>query len=347
MNNFISGIQQVGIGVGDARESLLLYKNLFGMDVLVFDDLSEARLMTQYTGGTVYKRRALLSLNLHGGGGFEIWQFQDRKPAQAAVPPMYGDIGIYAPKLKCANVQKAHAFFTAQQNISVLPVERDANNKPHFWVKDLYQNVFNIVLGNHWFQPAKKSTGGVSGAVIGVTDMERSVHFYRAVLGIAEVVYDVSGPLAGKENEGRFRRVLLQKKAAGSGAFGKLLGPVEIELVQCLDRTPAKLFANRFWGDCGFIHLCFDVPDMEALKTHAQQAGFPFTVDSSDSFDMENASGRFCYVEDPDGTLIELVETHKVPILKNWGWYLDLKKRNGAKPLPGWMIRLLALRKVR
>jgi hypothetical protein len=27
---------------------------------------------------------------------------------------------------------------------------------------------------------------------------------------------------------------------------------------------------------------------------------------------MDNASGRFCYIEDPDGTLIELVETHKV-----------------------------------
>jgi hypothetical protein len=35
---------------------------------------------------------------------------------------------------------------------------------------------------------------------------------------------------------------------------------------------------------------------------------------------MDNASGRFCYVRDPDGTLIELdQETHKVPIFKkNW-----------------------------
>jgi hypothetical protein len=32
---------------------------------------------------------------------------------------------------------------------------------------------------------------------------------------------------------------------------------------------------------------------------------------------MDNASRRFCYLEDPD-ILIELVETHKVPILKNW-----------------------------
>jgi hypothetical protein len=52
-------------------------------------------------------------------------------------------------------------------------------------------------------------------------------------------------------------------------------------------------------------------------------------------------------VEDPDGTLIEMVETHKVPILKKLGWFLDLKKRGLQKPLPDWMIRMLSLNKVK
>jgi hypothetical protein len=75
--------------------------------------------------------------------------------------------------------------------------------------------------------------------------------------------------------------------------------------------------------------------------------GYSFTIDSEDSFAMEHASGRFCYMEDPDGTLIELVETHKVPVLKKLGFYLNLKKRNLEKPLPDWMIKLLALSKVK
>ena len=33
----------------------------------------------------------------------------------------------------------------------------------------------------------------------------------------------------------------------------------------------------------------------------------------------------------PDGTLIEFVETHKVPVLKKLGWYLDLRKRDPKK----------------
>ncbi|MHA0111435.1 VOC family protein, partial [Klebsiella pneumoniae] len=82
---------------------------------------------------------------------------------------------------------------------------------------------------------------------------------------------------------------------------------------------------------------------MELFKKKAEAEGYTFTVDSKESFDMEDAAGRFCYVEDPDGTLIELVETHKVPILKKYGLYLNLKNRKKNTPLPAWMINLLGL----
>ena len=57
-----------------------------------------------------------------------------------------------------------------------------------------------------------------------------------------------------------------------------------------------KIFKDRFWGDWGFIHLCFDIRGMEALKTECEAAGFPFTVDSGDTFDMGEAGGRFSYI---------------------------------------------------
>ena len=117
--------------------------------------------------------------------------------------------------------------------------------------------------------------------------------------------------------------------------------------MQSLDRTPARIFEGRLWGDLGFIHLCFDVVGMDALRETCAEAGFPFTVDSSSSFDMGEAAGHFAYVEDPDGTLIEFVETHKVPVLKKWGWALDLRRRDPRKPLPDWMLKALALNRVK
>jgi hypothetical protein len=38
------------------------------MDVLVLDDVANASLMVQYTGNQEYKRRAILTMNLQGGG---------------------------------------------------------------------------------------------------------------------------------------------------------------------------------------------------------------------------------------------------------------------------------------
>ena len=58
---------------------------------------------------------------------------------------------------------------------------------------------------------------------------------------------------------------------------------------------------------------------------------------------MGEAAGHFSYIEDPDGTLIEFVETHKIPILKKIGWYLDLTKRDALRPLPRWMLKSMGL----
>lgn len=74
--------------------------------------------------------------------------------------------------------------------------------------------------------------------------------------------------------------------------------------------------------------------------------GHPFAVDSADSFDMGGTAGRFAYLEDFDGTLIELVETHKVPIFKLLGIYIDLKKRHSEKPLPKWLVKMMRVHQV-
>jgi catechol 2,3-dioxygenase-like lactoylglutathione lyase family enzyme len=351
MSQYITGIQQGGIGVTDASEAKYLYKDLFGMNVLIFEDKAEASLMKQYTGSELHSRHAILSLNMSGGGGFEIWQFTSRQASMPGRSPRLGDLGIFALKIKTGNVKSAHEFFQKKQNCQVSPMLVAPDDRPHFWITDPYGNHFNIVEGDEWFKKGNSICGGVTGAVIGVSNMEKSIAFYKEMLGIDEVIYKGSAPMIDMpygEQEGQLvTRVLLKKQVSGEGAFSKLLGSVHIELIETKERTPAKIFANRYWGDCGFIHLCFDVLEMDELKKVSSNYGYPFTVDSSDSFSMGTSAGRFCYVEDPDGTLIELVETHKVPILKKLGWYRDLKKRDADKRLPDWMIGMLGLNKIR
>ena len=341
MHDHLSGIQQIGIGVADAEKAMQSYKQLFGFDVLIFDDVAKASLMTQYTGDMVHNRRAILTMNLQGGGGIEIWQFLDRIPTKSKDTKL-GDLGIFAAIIKSENLQKSHSRLKNIASISVSEIEKCKSGTTYFWAND-GENIFKVVPQNDWFQNGIHDLGGIIGAVIGVSNMEKSLQFYQQILGLDIVLYDYEFT----ENNISFRKVGLHKKATGKGAFNKLLGDVTIELIQNLNEKTSKIYKNRFWGDCGFIHLCFDVLDMDALKTNAENHNYSFSVDSNNTFSMDNSSGRFCYIEDPDGTLIELVETHKVPIFKKMGWYLDLRKRNKEKPLPNWMIKMLALSKVK
>ncbi len=347
---FITGIQQAGIGVTDAAEAKYLYRELFGMDVLIFDDQASATLMKGYTGATIHERRAILSMNLSGGGGFEIWQYTSRQPSKPLNGLRLGDLGIYAVKIKSRDVAAAHAHFSGYASLKISPVFVAPDDRPHFWIIDPYGNHFEIVEGDEWFKRGKKICGGVVGAVIGVSNMQRSVSFYRDTLGINEIIYSGKAPMIdtapGEQAANRFHRVLLKKEMSHKGAFSRLLGATQIELFQSLDREGLPIFGDRFWGDCGFIHLCFDVINMDGLKEKSASGGYPFSVDSSSGFAMGEAAGRFCYVEDPDKTLIELVETHKVPVLKKLGLYIDLKKRKNDRPLPHWLISLLGLNKI-
>ena len=74
----------------------------------------------------------------------------------------------------------------------------------------------------------KKICGGVSGAVIGVADMDKALDFYKVLLGIDHVLYDITAPIADGPaetgNNKTYRRVLLSKATAGEGVFSKLLG---------------------------------------------------------------------------------------------------------------------------
>lgn len=344
MEQLISGIQQVGIGIPDAGAYFTWFRKTFGFDVKIFDDEAKATLMTRYTGGEVHARRAILAMNMNGGGGAEIWQFTSRKTIYPERAPVFGDLGINAVKIKCTNVAQAHEVLNGRAICS--PLLTTPSNGKTFWITDEFGNTYQVIESQNFFKAKPYMMGGVGGAVIGVSNIEKSILFYAQCLGIEKIVYDQTGEFADL-GAGQYRRVLLSFQNNFTAPFSKLLGNIEIELVQTLDRTPTKTFANRYWGDGGFIHLCFDVSNMNALKERMKKHGVEFTVDSADTFDMGESGGRFSYAEDPDGTLIEMVETHKVPIMKKFGWYLDLKKRGQHKPLPNWMINAMGLNKVK
>lgn len=343
----ISGIQQIGIGNASVYDTWEWYRKNLGFDVPVFDEAAEASLMLPYTGGKPRKRHAVLALNMMGGAGAEIWQYVERTPEAPRQPIEIGDLGINIAKYKSKDIA---ASFQALKGEDILSKEinKDPFGQNHFYLKDKDGNLIEIVESDNWFQQKGFHCGGVYGASIGVTDMEASLLFYKNILNYDEILSDESGQFEDLSNLSggttKFRRVLLTHSKPRSGPFSKLFGNSQIELFQAIDKKPNLIFQDRLWGDLGYIHLCFDISGIDAMRAKCKSNGHPFTVDSGD-FDMGDAAGHFAYIEDPDGTLIEFVETHKVPILKKIGWSLDLKARNPQKDLPRWMIKALGFQR--
>ncbi len=344
----------MGIGVENVDEAWKWYIDQFGMDCRIFDDSAPAKLMLPYTGGEPKNKHAILVMNLQSGGGFEIWQHTERIPVNIKEEIRLGDLGIIGCKIKTKNVNESYSLFQ-KKGIKVLaePGEDPSGNKT-LLMKDPFGNIFQLVEASDWFMNEKKATGGAYGAIIGVSDIEKAMVVYSDILGYDQIVYDHSGVFEDLKvlpgGNGKCRRVLLKRSSPFRGAFSKMFGDSVIELI-ATDKPGKKTLDGRFWGDPGFIHLCFDMNGMDGLKAYCESRGHPFTVDSKkshdgNSFDMGEAAGYFSYIEDSDGTLIEFVETHRVPILKKLGWYLDMTKRDPEKPLPDWIVKTLRFSRV-
>ena len=347
----ICGLQQVGIGVKDANESWKWYREHFGIDIPIVADEGVAERMLPYTGGKPQPRFAILAISLQSGGGLEIWEPRGRELNYPKEQPKLGDLGIFIAKIKSRDVAATYEEFSRQGLQLLSKPTRSFAGIKHFYMVDPWNNLLEVEEDNYVFARSKTfTTGGTNGAVLGVSDMDRSIAFYGKIVGYDKVRADETGvfedmkPLPGGDR--KVRRVMLERSKPCKGPLAELMGPSHLELVQALDTPVVKIYENRFWGDPGFIHLCFDVRNMDAVEADCQAIGHPFVCDSGVDFDMGDANGHFSYIEDPDGTLIEFVETFRIPVIKKLGFYIDFKKRDDYKPLPRWMVKALRFLRV-
>ena len=347
----ICGIQQVGIGVEDLMTAWKWYNQNFNIEIKIVDDDGVAERMLPYTGGKPQPRHAILAISQRGGGGFEIWQPKGRKVVYPKEPLRVGDYGINICKIKAKDVRATHDAFVKKGLNVISEVCASPLGIDHFYMKDPWGNLFEVEKDDYCFINADKLTGGSNGVVIGVSDMDKSIEFYGKLLDFDVVAYDKTDVFSDMKclpsGECRFRRVELRRSKPICGPLCELMGTSHIELVQNLDIEGRKTLEERWWGDPGFIHLCFDVRNMDKVHEAALQLGHDFVCDSGEDFDMGDANGHFTYVEDPDGTLIEFVETFKIPVIKKLGIAVNLKNKDDYKPLCRLITKALRFAKVK
>lgn len=349
----INGIQHVGVGVPDHASSWQWYRKFLGMDIALFNGEQEAPLMEIYTKGEIINKRAAMILNLQGGCAMEVVSPVSFTGTDADIDFELGDLGIFISQVKAPDVKQAYDWFTDQGANVLGKITQMPTGGDTFFVKDPNGLVFQIVPGSHWYTKPRHVTGGPVGVTIGVSDIDTSLKLYADILGYDKIIFDKTGVFEDwQENIAgggkTFRRVILTQSDKPGGGFAKVTADTYIELAQAMDFTPRKIYHDRMWGDTGFVHLGFDVRGMKAIGEDLASKGFGFTCDTNDTLDMGGTTRVHCtYIEDPDGTLIEMIEVYKIPIIEKMGVFLNVESRDPQKPLPDFMLKSLRFSRIK
>lgn len=133
-----------------------------------------------------------------------------------------------------------------------------------------------------------------------VSDLDRSLEFYCGLMGLKEVERhrlegEMISKMAGKED------VVMQVVRLQSPDSPDFL----IDLQQYL--SPEGGVSNAKLGDVGHTHICLGVKDIMETYRDLSAKGVRF-VSGPVSFDLDFGVVRVVFLEDPDGSILELME---------------------------------------
>ncbi len=134
--------------------------------------------------------------------------------------------------------------------------------------------------------------------VVGVTDMDRALAFYRDALGM-EVVFETL--ISGEP----FDAVLHATRKQEGRVVGGLLGGLMVELLSLgikPDASPGAAKPARR-GITGIHNMSLSVTDLDDTHRRIIAAGYP-----PDQTPFEIGGVRMFFVKDPDGTPVEFIE---------------------------------------
>ncbi|MCE2391313.1 MAG: VOC family protein [Proteobacteria bacterium] len=139
---------------------------------------------------------------------------------------------------------------------------------------------------------------GVHHTAISTVDLERSLVFYRDLLGF-EMIMEAGWPVGTRVAD---RIAALPGSSARSAVLR--VGSSIVELYQWTSPEPRPRDPEQRVCDHGITHICLDVTDIDAEYERLKSAGVEFHCEP-----QKVAKGVRCtYARDPDGNVVELQE---------------------------------------
>lgn len=296
----------MAIGVNDLGSMTAFYRDALGFtEVFAEFGESEQEIMREVTrspravfSGATLQQKA-------GGIMLELIRMVEPTPRPIRRSVRYGDIGVAKITLSTADVPsvwealKHRVEFCSKPKTTEIP---GLGEYQFVYCRDPEGNLVEIRSNG---SGSGEMFGGACSVGVAVSDLDRSVPFYRDFLRLEDVVADVNGAFSGRLDEvtgtagTHVRSCLLSAGAEGGGM---------LELLETVAPRGRSLPFSALWGDFGYLQVAFNCDDVGRVAADLASAGMDLLCSPKAMAEsIPDDPGEFVYVRDPDGIPIEFL----------------------------------------
>jgi catechol 2,3-dioxygenase-like lactoylglutathione lyase family enzyme len=307
------GVNYVGIGVSDMDRSLKFYGELLDFTEVMFDYTGSLPGMEKVTGKPETKARVVMLKNQNTGplglGMIKLVQLlppDKPEPCTAALTRLWADIDIAEV---CFNTRVgARKIFEQLVDKGVKAALTPASGRfppyntvsNHAYMRDPDNGLVEFIdweMGKSLGTEPKVE--GVNHVGFGLSDMDRSLKFYRElgftdlVFDITEVSYSMATMYPAKPPKIRCAMI-----ANYHGAW--------IEPIQILPPDKPTPF-EKAWGHLGPMEFAVGVSNIEKAYEELQKKGIEFLCPPQ-TIEVSSGQWKYAYVVEPDNLYVSLIE---------------------------------------
>jgi len=320
----INGIQHIGIGVVNRDKTYNFYNNALGFSVPMSKNTGKCTGMLPVIGKDE-ERNVIISLNPHGGGLIEIFQYITKTPLPIPDEVDFSYNGFLFFGVKVKNIEKSLDTISKFNGEAVTHSNYFTPMKDHNWNAAIFRDldgIYGMALeypeSNIGYGSGKSKIGGVEYVGIGVSHLKESIDFYSNILGYDDIIYTYEGncpewdTILGKGR--KIKRALLRKSSKPHGLFRHFLGGGMIELIEVEGNKKKHNYEKRNWGDIGFMEVCFDVSNINETLEELTKNGAKVIIPPHTQYMGLNTNATFSYIKDPDGSMLEFADIASLPV---------------------------------